>query len=379
MLAWLSPAVEAGLTLPTPPLVRAWDGIFSTEVLRTLALEGDRRDHSFTSVFTREHAVSRGRTIIEAALCALLDEVGDESRHVEYWWRGEWISMAAHRDVDEALCRSRTRGAAGVQRCPKWGHVLYLDVDDGVRGPTCVWEEDREPEVNGAEAAALSGAPRTLRTLHVVPARSGRLLRFRGDMLHAVPKPPLEWVPSQRPIPDPVCTSGRRSVVLFNTWGSEPPTIPTPDEPAAPSAVAALKPLTCVPHAAWRAVQVNGAAQRRPRDETDKTRLENIEATLLGDERRRGCSRPIISVKAEAEALLSALTSANDVHAVALHPPDTYAADAADSSPMEAPVEVDTAEELAIRLGYAEYMEAEFFGTGDGGSDWDDDDDDGDW
>ena len=39
-----------------------------------------------------------------------------------------------------------------------------------------------------------AGPPRELTALHVVPARPGRLLRFRGDQLHAVPAPAGEWL-----------------------------------------------------------------------------------------------------------------------------------------------------------------------------------------
>eukprot|EP00966_Prymnesium_polylepis_P282587 6529536-Prymnesium_polylepis.1 len=67
----------------------------------------------------------------------MLDQLGDTSRYVEYWWRGEWKGLDVHRDVDEALCRTQRQGAAGVHRCPSFGHVLYLASAEGVQGPTC--------------------------------------------------------------------------------------------------------------------------------------------------------------------------------------------------------------------------------------------------
>eukprot|EP00962_Isochrysis_galbana_P038294 scaffold13594_cov88-Isochrysis_galbana.AAC.5 len=114
-------------------------------------------------------------------------------------WRSDWISMGAHRDVDEALCRSMRIGSAGIQRCPTHGHVLYVSVDPSVRGPTVVWEEAPPAALAAAAAAAAggaanAGAPRELLALHVIPARAGRMLRFRGEALHAVPKPALQWV-----------------------------------------------------------------------------------------------------------------------------------------------------------------------------------------
>jgi len=367
--------------LHPPPLVRVWDRVFSPEVLQSLVAEGERRAHSFTCVFSRGRAGgAHGRTIIERSLCTLLDEIGDDARFVEYWWRGEWLSMGTHRDVDEALCRTQTRGEAGVQRCPDWGHVLYLDVDDGVHAPTCVWEEDGEVPQDGEDVPGgrAGGAPRSLRSLHVVPARAGRLLRFRGDMLHAVPKPTLEWLPAgfDAATPRAVMDVARRSVVLFNTWGSAPPLIPTVDEPPARRAVAALsaldEPPSCLPRAQWRAAKVKEASHMRSTTLEDRS-LTSVAAPMLGDVRRRGCAQPAICAAAPASALLTALTSVCDVHAVALQQPGD--ASAVVPSP-EAGVKVDAAEELAIRLGYAEHLEAEFFGAGD--SEWEEDDDD-DW
>lgn len=155
----------------------------------------------------------------------------------------------ARSDVDEAVCRSQRRGAAGVQLCPENGHVLYLDVGADVRGPTCVWEEERDGETE------RGGAPRLLTELHVVPARVGRLLRFRGDMLHAVPKPACEWVDTGGGVG---MADARRCVILFNTW-DVPPTLPPPDAPASPKAVDSLKALGftpgCLPLEAWTEVE----------------------------------------------------------------------------------------------------------------------------
>jgi hypothetical protein len=209
------------------PVVGVWDGVLSQEELATLHRAGTSREHSFTAVFDRKGGAAP-RTLLESSLCALLTELGDDSRFLEYWcaaarpgrrrprcgrraclpipdlcpprrWRADWISMGAHRDVDEALCRSMRIGSAGVQRCPTHGHVLYVSVDASVRGPTALWEEAPPAPAAAAAAAtaggsACAGAPRALRALHVIPARAGRLLRFKGEAIHAVPKPALQWV-----------------------------------------------------------------------------------------------------------------------------------------------------------------------------------------
>ena len=53
-----------------------------------------------------------------------------------------------------------------------------------VRGPTCVWARDPD-----ADSRTDFGV------LTTVPAVSGRLLRFDGELMHAVPKPPNVWLP----------------------------------------------------------------------------------------------------------------------------------------------------------------------------------------
>ena len=183
----------------TPP-VRVWDGVFAQPDLSIIATSGERRQHSFTSVFDR-HAFPKGRTVLERSLASILDALDDSSQYIEYWWREEWKSIEAHRDVDETLCLSRKHAGSplGVQRCPNNGHVLYVDVEDDVRGPTCVWVEEPPPDdfklaATAEEADGRAGPPRELQSMVVVPCRAGRLLRFSGEAIHAVPRPSCEWL-----------------------------------------------------------------------------------------------------------------------------------------------------------------------------------------
>ena len=127
----------------TAPSIRVWDGCFAARELDLVRAACAQRGHSFTSVYDRrpEDGPCRGgRTIIEAALNSLLDELDDDSRFVEFWYRDQWKPIDPHRDVDEALCRRIRLGPDGYghQRCPHWGHVLYLDVASCVRAPTCI-------------------------------------------------------------------------------------------------------------------------------------------------------------------------------------------------------------------------------------------------
>ena len=142
------------------------------------------------------------RTPLESALGSVLSELGDDAPLVEYWSRQEWKHIEAHADVDEALA-----AGGGSLRYPRHGHVLYLEVGERVRGPTCVWEPDGEPPLED------------FGRLTTVPAVEGRLLRFHGQLQHAVPRPADVWlapfVINEASTPPHAFV---RSVCLFNTW-----------------------------------------------------------------------------------------------------------------------------------------------------------------
>jgi hypothetical protein len=207
-----------------PPLT-VWDGVFSPSAchyLHTASSIGGLGDEQHT-VF---HRAQPPRTPLESALHSVLVALGDDSPHVEYWWRDEWENIDAHSDVDEYLFEDD-----GVIRYPDHGHVLYLNVGEKVRGPTVVWE----PAEAGEGGAAAFGR------LTSVPACTGRLLRFRGECMHAVPRPPELWfecdlalqAATEAAQPEVSQDPGLvRSVVLFNTWQEAPhdvDTAPTTD------------------------------------------------------------------------------------------------------------------------------------------------------
>ena len=85
-----------------------------------------------------------------------------------------------------------------------------------VKGPTCIFEDC----TSGGDLAADDKPEVALVT---VPAVEGRLLRFTGNLLHAVPRPTDIWLlPFVQGTPDFTPSLFERSVVLFNTW-QEPP------------------------------------------------------------------------------------------------------------------------------------------------------------
>ena len=435
---FLSSVLTASLTAP----VRVWDNVFAPADLSILSKSGNNRKHSFTTIFDR-HASPDGRTVLERALASVLDEMGDDAQYVEYWWRGEWKSIEAHRDVDETLCISKLHVAdgkcGGVQRCPDHGHVLYIDVADDVRGPTCLWEEaafDGAPatppksEVAGPEGEDLrAGSPRELTALHVVPSVGGRLLRFPGALLHAVPRPACEWLPLEdvaapeadvsaedadgqhaqaakvpataASVDAPMTTGGakgsgakvsgakvsgappmRREVVLFNTW-TTPPQVPPPNDPPPPKYIEELArlatPPTCQPRGSW--ADAPGASTNKGAagdgvvasgDGADGEALPGeavVRAALLGDVRRRNTKSACLASRADATSARAALTSTETVHRIPLYPvaDGTVEAAAASSSPADTLVSAETAaaEEVAVKVGYLDYMEDEFFDLDD--------------
>ena len=102
--------------------------------------------------------------------------------------------------------------------------MLYVDCEGP--GPTCLFEDDAPawwPRPTEARLAARD-APPTFKALHVVPARSNRVLVFDGTMMHGVPRPADVYINAagaegaDAPVP-----SVRRHVILFNVWDEAPP------------------------------------------------------------------------------------------------------------------------------------------------------------
>ncbi|KAJ1454317.1 hypothetical protein M885DRAFT_522170 [Pelagophyceae sp. CCMP2097] len=148
---------------------------------------------------------------LERAVDSFLDAVGDASPFVEWWWRTDWRPVSAHVDVDEEAAK------LGTLKSPRQAHVLYLKVGDQVRGPTVVFATD-------SPAGVANGVSR----LVSVPPVEGRVLRFDGDLLHAVPRPAAAWAADARNAQPEALTPDAytRSVLLFNTWAAPPLDVP---------------------------------------------------------------------------------------------------------------------------------------------------------
>ena len=208
--------------------VRVIDGVFSadaTAALRAHALRTSRLDTELAAFYERGAPTNS----IETGLDSFLAQVGDAGRFVEYWRRSTWAHVALHRDIDEKLARS------GVYEHPTHGHVLYLDVGPLVRAPTTVLWRD-----GGGQSF-----------LTTVPAVRGRVVRFNGSLLHAVPRPHDAWLAHTTLAPGlernysllpPEAPERRRDVLLFNVWAERPPSGIerglAADEPASPLVLA---------------------------------------------------------------------------------------------------------------------------------------------
>lgn len=160
--------------------VHVYNNVFSSDVcddLHDLALDHADRSTDGSSVFYRYH--KEHLTPLERALDSALVAMGDTtSTVVEYWSRHEYINIDVHADMDE-----EELSESGRILCPEWGHVLYLDVNiQGDGAPTVVFDQ-----MGGWH----DGGKKDIVT---VPAVAGRVLRFPGSAMHAVPQPVNRWL-----------------------------------------------------------------------------------------------------------------------------------------------------------------------------------------
>lgn len=97
------------------PIVGVWDGVFSQDELATLHDAGSSREHSFTAVFDRKSGAAC-RSMLESSLCALLTELGDDSRYLEYWCASPRERASAGTLVHPQSCGSSPWPDAGGAR-----------------------------------------------------------------------------------------------------------------------------------------------------------------------------------------------------------------------------------------------------------------------
>jgi hypothetical protein len=273
-------------------------------------------------VFTRP-LVGTNNNVIEQALDEILYEIGDDTKYVEYWTRQEWRSIEAHADVDEFLAKQQD--GVGVEaspfRYPDHGHVLYLQVGTNVRGPTCVFPDRK----SGGDLLRPTENVSNHHDVPVVtvPAVPGRVLRFDGSYLHAVPRPADLWLlkfTRGAPVYSPEEEWGR-SVILFNTWGDKPPQ-DVPLDRAQPTKVAGNE-TYCAERDKWTEVfsfQHASDAEQTCTQEEEKPLSAKV--WLLGNERRRDYAMRTLKLAAP-ESLRTLLTEESRVGRTILERPRT--------------------------------------------------------
>ena len=184
----------------------------------------------------KEHSASN-HNYIEQVINDIVKELysndGNTSEfYVEYWTRNEWYHTLGHADIDEGLQRSDPNNLIH----PMYGHVLYLQVGKKVRGPTCVLFDNDNSNRGGdlllkddgnTQEQQRQRLPKTsccynndTTNMVISPSVENRLLKFNGNLVHAVPRPTDIWYTRRQPQylqHDPEHDWGR-SVLLFNVW-----------------------------------------------------------------------------------------------------------------------------------------------------------------
>jgi hypothetical protein len=195
-----------GLSSPPSNTIQFWDNVLNS-VSRT------KLHQAASSAGLSHKLLDRSlpsNSLLESALGQILVQLKVDSRYVEYWCRQKWRHIEAHADIDEFRAK---RNQTDLQR-PVHGHVLYLCAGTQVHGHTCLFSNCR----TGGDLS------QTQTFLTTVPAVEGRLLRFPGSWLHAVPRPTDIWLlPFVQGTPDFTFDTYGRSVVLFNTWNDQAP------------------------------------------------------------------------------------------------------------------------------------------------------------
>lgn len=150
--------------------------------------------------------------------------------------------------------------------------MLYLHIATEVFGPTVLFLED---EINMSKKFSQ---------LCIVPSKTNRLLRFRGDIAHAVPRPSFCWLdPSEGGTNTEIWTrqkgerntAERRSVCLFNTWRESPPLDLSTIPPIEALKLQATENLTIAAKTLdnWKAVNLNIENKSRSMDENVRLKI----------------------------------------------------------------------------------------------------------
>ncbi|KAL7466256.1 hypothetical protein ACHAXS_006546 [Conticribra weissflogii] len=332
-------------TPQTSSAVRVWDNVLESNDHRNELHSYAAKSGLGHKCFSYPIQNPERKNIIELTLDAILTEMEDREEikrgprsakqyYVEYWTRQEWRHIEAHADVDENLAKFHDANPTEREvgdlmtkfpdtykngyRYPIHGHVLYLQIGSEVKGPTCIFpgrssggdllkslSTEKENHDNEAYCSSQSKSTNDIDKndnhvqLITVPAKAGRLLRFHGRDLHAVPRPHDLWMlPFVKGSPEiePGQVWGR-SVILFNVWpGDEDPPLGVPLDLNEEEWFRREENL-CNKFEEW--VEESILLRTTPQQSADPSANKPVKVWLLGNDRRRGYPMRTVPLFAE--------------------------------------------------------------------------------
>uniref|UniRef100_A0A6C0BDD2 Uncharacterized protein n=1 Tax=viral metagenome TaxID=1070528 RepID=A0A6C0BDD2_9ZZZZ len=163
--------------------------------------EGDiKNSHDY--FFRRTNNLEGGSNMlqnpVEYIINDYLSQIGDKSQMVEYWYRGVWLDVKCHQDLNEFLLASKD-----IVINPNHGHIMYLSELTDEAG-TVLFSKDNK-------------------YVSIIYPKIGRTVRFNGKCFHYVPNPFNYMFGDDGSI----IPKKPRFVLLFNTWNEY---IPDPKE-----------------------------------------------------------------------------------------------------------------------------------------------------
>ena len=334
--------------------VQVFDNVVSpvvANVLHYLAFEQSLRSNGDTCLFVRPPYNNKPLTPLEHFIDSVLNttettKASADCRVVEYWSREEYMNIKAHVDIDENSLHY------GRLDCPETSHILYLSVQDGLKGPTCIFPTEKGSWTTETDREGVVD-------LITIPAVSGRMVKLPGNAMHAVPCPPTRWLLKQEE--EHALTSLEeeeeddwedeedeeddedeeaeddgaeeleddedeieRSVLLFNTWSGDGPqgvkgdyTDIWPDGIGLDKDNSEAKGLVeewqedygihaerirCLPKSDWKETLVYKVAE-----EASSSSKEQLRIPLMGDETRRGVPNETVVLQVPKGALQDAV------------------------------------------------------------------------
>mmetsp|Transcript_12924 Transcript_12924/g.24276 ORF Transcript_12924/g.24276 Transcript_12924/m.24276 type:complete len:376 (+) Transcript_12924:39-1166(+) len=322
--------------------VQIFENTFSPDAcdtIHSLAVQHNKRTKNGSSIFIRPPHNNKPLSPLERSIDSALTAMGDSTKLVEYWSRSDYLNIETHADIDESMLEND-----GVVRCPLMGHVLYLKIKKGLFGPTCVFPN---------ETTGWNLEKKEETSLIVVPAVQGRILRFPGNAMHAVPKPHNrwfmevqedddddefddefdddEWLDDENDYDDE--DEVERSVLLFNTWpddepgpegihpdnpfGSIPDGIVIEEKHASPSTTSQEIDITatCNRFDEWKIVEIQNKTL-----EVDNQNFEMmLHVPLMGKRERRRYSDKVARMTGPIKTLSLSLEEATLASLITLH------------------------------------------------------------